>query len=217
MNNKNENIVIYGGGAEALVVIDIIEKMGGYTIVGIITDKKPKGEKVFEYEVLGKQEDLPGLLNSGIKNCIIGIGDNKIREEKMKYALNIGFKFISAIHPFSSIGRDVVIDEGSIIHHGAVVDPCVHIGKADIINDNSVVGHNSVLGDFTHISAGACFGGNCRIGSCSFVGMGATVISGINIGNNVFIGAGSVVTKDISDNSVVCGMPARIIKKREQI
>ena len=44
---------------------------------------------------------------------------------------------------------------------------------------------------------------------------GACVIGGIKIGNNVVIGANAVVTKDIPDNSVVVGNPAKTIKKLE--
>jgi maltose O-acetyltransferase len=44
------------------------------------------------------------------------------------------------------------------------------------------------------------FGGNC------------VVLSGVTIGNNVVVGAGSVVTKDIPDNAVVAGNPAKITR-----
>ena len=44
----------------------------------------------------------------------------------------------------------------------------------------------------------------------------ACSIGGVNIGNNVIIGAGSVVVKDVPDNCVVAGNPAKIIKYIEQ-
>lgn len=50
------------------------------------------------------------------------------------------------------------------------------------------------------------------IGDNVTVGANAIIIGPITIGNNVVIGAGAVVTKDIPDNSVVVGNPARIIK-----
>lgn len=54
-----------------------------------------------------------------------------------------------------------------------------------------------------------------RIGNNVSVGCHVTIIGNINIGNNVIIGAGSVVVKDIPDNAVVVGNPARIIKYNE--
>lgn len=48
------------------------------------------------------------------------------------------------------------------------------------------------------------FGGNC------------VVLPGVTIGNNVVVGAGSVVTKDIPDDAVVAGNPARILRIQSQ-
>lgn len=53
--------------------------------------------------------------------------------------------------------------------------------------------------------------GIVNIGNNVFVGASSTILPGVNIGNNVIIGAGSVVTKDIPDNSVVVGCPARVV------
>lgn len=44
---------------------------------------------------------------------------------------------------------------------------------------------------------------------------GAKVIGGITVGNNVMIGANAVVCKDVPDNCVVAGVPAKIIKMKE--
>ena len=56
-----------------------------------------------------------------------------------------------------------------------------------------------------------------RIGSNVTVGCHVAIIGDITIGNNVTIGAGAVVVKDVPDNAVVVGNPARIIKYNEQI
>ena len=46
------------------------------------------------------------------------------------------------------------------------------------------------------------------------IGTSATILGGITIGENALVGAGSVVTKDVPDNTVVAGNPARIIKNK---
>lgn len=50
------------------------------------------------------------------------------------------------------------------------------------------------------------------IGDNVFIGTGAIILKGVRIGNNSVIGAGSVVTKDVPDNAIVAGNPAKLIK-----
>lgn len=53
------------------------------------------------------------------------------------------------------------------------------------------------------------------IGDNCYIGTGSTIMGPVTIGNNVTIGAGSVVVKDIPDNCVVGGNPAKILKYKE--
>lgn len=54
--------------------------------------------------------------------------------------------------------------------------------------------------------------GTIEVGNNVFIGMNVIILPGVKIGNNVIIGAGSVVTKDIPNNSVACGIPAKVIE-----
>ena len=51
-----------------------------------------------------------------------------------------------------------------------------------------------------------------HIGDNVHIGMNAVIMPGVTIGNNVIIGVGAIVTKDIPDNSVAVGIPARVIE-----
>ncbi|HTN21530.1 MAG TPA: sugar O-acetyltransferase [Pelobium sp.] len=57
------------------------------------------------------------------------------------------------------------------------------------------------------------YGKPITIGNDVWIGGGTIILPGITIGNNCVIGAGSVVTKDVPDNSMAVGNPARVIKK----
>lgn len=54
------------------------------------------------------------------------------------------------------------------------------------------------------------------IGNDVYIGTNTTILPGVKIGNNVVVGACSVITKDIPDNSVVAGNPARVIKTTDE-
>ena len=54
------------------------------------------------------------------------------------------------------------------------------------------------------------------VGNNVFLGYGVIILPGVQIGNNCIVGAGSIVTKSIPDNSVACGVPAKIIKTTDQ-
>ena len=58
--------------------------------------------------------------------------------------------------------------------------------------------------------------GAIEIGERTFVGANVTIMPGVKIGERCVIGSGSVVTKDVPDNSVACGVPAKIIMTTEE-
>lgn len=58
--------------------------------------------------------------------------------------------------------------------------------------------------------------GQIKVGDNVHIGMNATICPGVTIGNNCIIGVGSIVTKDVPDNTVVAGIPARKIETIEE-
>lgn len=116
------------------------------------------------------------------------------------------------------IREGVFLEENSIVLMGAVINTGAYIGKKTMIDMNAVIGSNAHIGDSCHIGAGAVISGTMEphssspviIGDNTFIGANSVIIEGIKIGNNVIVGASSVVTKDIPDNVVVYGNPAKI-------
>ena len=73
--------------------------------------------------------------------------------------------------------------------------------------------HDGQVGAAAHVASGACLAGGVTVGAGAFVGAGATVIQGIRIGAAAFVAAGAVVVRDVPENALVAGVPARILKR----
>lgn len=144
----------------------------------------------------------------------IGIGNPILRKKLYDKFTSLGGKFTSTISIKSSIGSyGVNIEEGCNIMTGTIITNDVLIGKGCLINLNCTIGHDCIIGDFVEASPGVHISGNCKINSYTTIGTNATILPRISIGKNVVIGAGSVVTKDVPDNSMVVGVPAKVIKE----
>lgn len=101
------------------------------------------------------------------------------------------------------IGPQVQAGPGLFLGHprGLVVNPSATIGSyCSIMQRVTIGGPNVTIGDFTEINAGAQIVSNARGIAC------------LNIGSHCIIGAGAVVVHDVSDFSVVVGVPGRVVK-----
>ena len=88
------------------------------------------------------------------------------------------------------------------------------IKGGSIINSKAKIGTNLTIYPGTIVGRTGD-GGVPTIGDNVFIGGGAKIFGGIKVGNNVTIAANSVVVKDVPDNAVVGGIPAKIIKFKE--
>jgi len=104
---------------------------------------------------------------------------------------------------------------GCQVGPGLIIDH----GQALVVNKNVVIGKNCRLRNSTTIGCKVMPDGkqlpSPRIGDNVDVGANVVIIGDITIGNNVTIGAGSVVVKDVPDNCVVAGNPARVIEMKQ--
>jgi len=95
-----------------------------------------------------------------------------------------------------------------------------HQGLGVVMHPNTIIGDNCTI--YQNTCFGASHGdenidGAPVIGSNVQIGVGAVILGPIHIGSNVSIGANSVVLDDVSDNTVVAGVPARIKKYKESM
>jgi len=84
------------------------------------------------------------------------------------------------------------------------------------IGDGCFIGHQTVIATLNHdldpAKRGDMFPRPVKLGKNVWVGSHATILPGVTIGDNAVIAAGAVVTKDVPQNTVVAGVPAKVIK-----
>lgn len=122
---------------------------------------------------------------------------------------------LSVVHPTAFIAKDAALGEGSQVLAGAAVCVGCVIGMQTIINTRASIDHECELGMGVHVAPGATVTGCVRVGDFSMLGAGSVVLPRVSIGANVTVGAGAVVTKDVPDNVIVYGTPARIMERKD--
>ena len=131
------------------------------------------------------------------------------------YGCSIGSN--STVGPFVEIGREVrigaqcKISSHSFICPGVTIEDEVFIGHGVMfINDNepraAVAGQRAGPQDWVMMPILVKRGAS--------IGSGAVIMGGVTVGAGAFVGAGAVVTRDVADEAIVAGVPARLMRHR---
>ena len=211
-----KNIIIFGAGGHAKVIVDIIEKQGKFNIAGFIGTHREKNTVIMGYKVIGDESSLKDIIfNYEIYGGIIGIGDNSIRAKVLDKVIKVipNFKFVNCIHPKSILGKDVTLGEGNVLMAGVIINSSARIRNHCILNTNSSVDHDCLMSDFSSIAPNVTVGGNVKIGDYSAIGISTSIFHNVNIGKNCIIGGGSLVCSDTKENSVYYGSPCKFIRE----
>jgi sugar O-acyltransferase (sialic acid O-acetyltransferase NeuD family) len=213
-----KNLVLFGGGPHAQICIDILEKVGGFRIVGIIDSIATIGSVRHDYPIIGRQEDITLLKRKyKISAGIIAIGDNHSRKyvRDVIHVCEPDFEFINVIHPSVLMGKGVQLGVGIVMSAGVIVNPDCVISDFCILCNGAILDQSSFMGEFSLLSTGSVTGAKVKIGRFAAITLGVTLIDRISIGENTVVGSGAVVLNDLPDDVLAYGNPAKIIRKRE--
>ena len=215
--DRKIRLLVFGASGHAKVVIDMLEMLEHFQIVGLIDNYKSLGTLCANYSVIGCVEDLSKIIKKEkIDGGVIAISDNWSRHlvKKQIEGNYPKFTFYSVVHPRANIAKSAIINPGTVVMPGVNIGPNCIIGSFCILNTMSSLDHDSIMEDFSSLAPGAVTGGNVKIGYFSAICLGAKIIHQINIGDQTVIGAGSVVVRNIPKMCVAYGVPAKIVRKR---
>lgn len=138
----------------------------------------------------------------------------------------------------NSIGKNTKIWQFSVVFEGALIGENCNVCAHTLIESNVIIGDNVTIKSGVYVWNGITIEDNVFIGPCvaftndklprskqhreqyektlvkrgASIGANATILPGVVLGENCMVGAGAVVTKDVPNDAMVVGNPARIIK-----
>lgn len=114
---------------------------------------------------------------------------------------------------YADYGQNITVGKNVFINSGC----CFQDQGGIEIGDNVLIGQQVVIATLNHDlipeKRANMLPAPVRIGNGVWIGAHATILAGVTVGNGAVVAAGAVVTKDVPENTVVGGVPAKIIKR----
>ncbi len=162
------------------------------------------------HEAAGRASEITSRLNCGYHT------PDEIRElfsELTGRRVDSGFVMFPPF--YADYGQNIKVGKGVFINSGC----CFQDQGGIEIGDDALIGQQVVIATLNHDldpeKRANMFPAPVKIGKRVWIGAHATVCPGVTVGDNSVVAAGAVVTKDVPENSVVAGVPAKIIKQIE--
>lgn len=204
-------LIIVGAGGHGQEVVWLAQRCNRI-IRGFLDDTVDKlGKSYLGVQVLGPIDHYEQYLDC---EFIVAIGNCRYRSKLVnKLESNPNISFATLIDPQSIIGCRSVIGSGSMICAGSILTVDVDIGRHCIVNVNASISHGCKIGNFSTIAPNASISGDVVLEDKVEVGANAVIKEKVIIGKGTLIGMGAVVVKNIDQNNVMIGNPAKLLKK----
>jgi len=164
------------------------------------------------YQVLDEDQFFSEFVKEKKPNLYLGIGDPKIIQKVTQRFSD--FSFPNLIHPTVIRDDSVHLGVGNIITAGCIFTIDIRIGSFNIFNLNSTFGHDSIIGNCNVFNPGVNISGGVVIGNQNLIGTNSTMLQYVKMGNSNILGAGSLANKEIFEDSIMVGLPAKPIAKK---
>lgn len=191
-----------------------------------------KGCEIYDHCVLGKLPTSPGITSRKLKTeySKLTIGENTILCPGVVLYAGSQVGRNNLLGDFCSIREECTVGNNCIISRNVSVNYNTSIGDDTKIMDNTHITGNMKIGSHVFISVLVATTNDNTMGRIEYnedhvqgatigdyvtIGAAANILPGVNIGENVIVGASALVTKDVPDNKVVMGVPAKIVRDVE--
>jgi sugar O-acyltransferase (sialic acid O-acetyltransferase NeuD family) len=127
---------------------------------------------------------------------------NRVRAAKYDQMKSAGYRLVSYVSSRCSYLSDNRPGENCFILEDNTIQPFTQIGNDVILWSGNHIGHHALIGENCFITSQVVISGAVKVGNNTFIGVNATIRDHVAIGAGCVIGAGSLVLKDIPDDTV---------------
>ncbi len=209
---KTNLIIIGAGNVGVFIAYNLNLFEGSYRLLGFLDDDLQKyGSTIAGYQVLGKVADIQYY--PAETAVVVGIASPRVRKRIVETIRQYHFEFPNFIAQNAWMSKAVRIGMGIIIYPGVSVNYETVLGDFVIMNMNCAIGHNAIISNYCTLAPGVNFAGFTSLDECVDVGIGVSTRQNVRIGKNAVIGGQSMVINNVLPNSLVIGVPGKIVKK----
>ena len=212
-------LVLFGATHFGEVIAQLFRDMNDaeeqWDILGFLDDDQRKWQSThLDLPVLGGIDWL-GENAPDETVTAISIGHPAYRRQVAGRLREVGVRYATGIHPTVICSPSTRFGEGSLVMAGCVFANRVTTGEHVVVNPGTIVGHHTTIGAFSTINAGVKIAGDVDLGEGTYVGIGASISDKLSIGKGTIIGGGTMVIESVDSFVTAVGVPAKVIKERE--
>ena len=204
---------IYGAGGAGREVKEIAEMTNQWEELVFIDDTKEVGE--FKGIKRMPFENFKTFYLPEDTEIIIALGEPQYKITLYNKVAEAGYSLANVIHPTAIINKSAIIGRGVIVKAGALVSSDAVVEDNVSLEEYSVIGHDTIIHTHAQISAFVVIAGHCEVGEGTYIGLSVPVKEKTKIGARTVVGMGSVVLRDLPENVIAIGNPARAMKKMD--
>ncbi|RTK99799.1 MAG: acetyltransferase [Proteobacteria bacterium] len=212
---NKQKVIIVGTGETADIAYEYFIHDGLVEVVAFSINAKYKTNDTYLELPLVAIEDLLKIYPSEDYMVFVAISSGKLNRNRQyvyEQIKSLGYRCISYISPKAFVWRTAKIGENCFIFENNVIQHGVEIGNNVILWSGNHIGHQTKIRDNVFISSHCVISGYCDIGENSFLGVNATFADHVKVERDCFIGMGSVISKNIPENSLVVPARSEIVK-----
>ena len=205
---------IYGSGGTGRNVKEIAEVIGTWNEIVFIDDTVKSG--IYKGVCRMPFQCFVQKYSKEAAEVIIALGEPEHKINLYNKVKKAGYDFANVIHPSAEISPSATVGRGLIIKNGSIVSSDAVIEDNVCLEFNALIGHNCVIHRNCQISSMVVVGGDSEIGEGTYVAQSVPIKENIKIGANSVIGMGAVVLRDIPENVIALGNPARAMRSKNE-